>query len=76
MTARRPRGKWAPVVEFQLGCAAGHGVTLRDGRAWCAACSVFVDAPTRTGRTRARQFVLEVRGGKFFDRYPKPEPFE
>ena len=64
-----------PVLEYELGCASGHGEVLRDGRAWCDACGGFVDAPTRTGRTRARQYVLEVIDGKLFDRYPQAEPF-
>ena len=75
MTIKHPRGTWKPVVEYELGCSSGHGVKLRDGRAWCDVCAVFVDSPVPTGRTRGRQFVLEVRGGKTFDRYPMPEPF-
>lgn len=62
-------------IEHELGCLNGHGVVLRDGRAWCDACGGFVAEPKRTGRTRARHFVLETIGGKVFDRYPRGEAF-
>ena len=51
--------------ERELGCARGHGAALRDGRAWCDVCGVFV-SPQRTGRVRVRQFVS----------YPKAERFK
>lgn len=67
MSVQHPRGMWKPVVEYELGCSSGHGVKLREGRAWCETCAVFVETPTRTGRTRRDQFVR----GKF----PLLEPF-
>ena len=50
--------------EHELGCPLAHPAVLKDGRAWCDVCGVFV-SPQRTGRVRVRQFVSYPTAERF-----------